>query len=349
MVTTRVGELAGLPPGVKRFLSYAMYGWGDAAPADGEGRGQAERGAMYFDQTNARIYRNAGPKTAPNWQQGLNYDIEEERWVLNVVRPSATDPSYAYGLDITLDELFTHTGAKKSRGVRITGDRTTAVMGGDAHDILLMIDYTNEAVNTPAGSYARGINCAVNNSDSGAISAINSGFFSTKQKDDGGALTDQRTLQVDLQAEATSTGATGIAEGLLILMNYQADGPSRGDAAGVFGLRLDCMTDGSYTNPPIGIALRNRGITNNVGWYVGLDFYDSRYASCQLAEIRMMTVDSGGLPCIIASGTATDDAGIRGDVGADNTIADGSIYLSVVATGGKIFCKQNSVWVDVQV
>ncbi|MGB2987137.1 MAG: hypothetical protein WBE26_14795 [Phycisphaerae bacterium] len=36
------------------------------------------------------------------------------------------------------------------------------------------------------------------------------------------------------------------------------------------------------------------------------------------------------------------------DVGADSTVADGSLYISVVDGAGKLFQKQNDTWVDLQ-
>jgi hypothetical protein len=51
---------------------------------------------------------------------------------------------------------------------------------------------------------------------------------------------------------------------------------------------------------------------------------------------------------VLFTGTATDDAGIVADVGADTLWADGCLYISVVDGAGKLFQKQNDVWVDLQ-
>lgn len=59
-------------------------------------------------------------------------------------------------------------------------------------------------------------------------------------------------------------------------------------------------------------------------------------------------VDATGRSVIVAFGLATDDAGILAQVGADNTIADGSTYQSITPGAGLLFIKQNDVWVDVQ-
>ena len=66
-----------------------------------------------------------------------------------------------------------------------------------------------------------------------------------------------------------------------------------------------------------------------------------------VADIKVQAEDSGSLPCLIFSGAQTDDNGMRGECGADNTIADGSLYISVVAGSGKLFQKQNDVWTDI--
>lgn len=58
--------------------------------------------------------------------------------------------------------------------------------------------------------------------------------------------------------------------------------------------------------------------------------------------------DANGLPAMVFVGAATDDAGIVTQVGADALWADGSLYLSVVDGAGKVFQKQNDVWVDLQ-
>lgn len=65
-------------------------------------------------------------------------------------------------------------------------------------------------------------------------------------------------------------------------------------------------------------------------------------------DAKVQAEDAGSLPCIIASGSATNDAGIVTQVGADTLWADGSLYISVVDGAGKLYQKQNDVWVDLQ-
>jgi len=60
-------------------------------------------------------------------------------------------------------------------------------------------------------------------------------------------------------------------------------------------------------------------------------------------EIEMRNNVTGD-KTIIASGAATDDAGIIAAVGADADIADGSLYMSCTDGAGVLFIKKNDVW-----
>ena len=59
-------------------------------------------------------------------------------------------------------------------------------------------------------------------------------------------------------------------------------------------------------------------------------------------------VDGNGLPVMLFVGQATSDGTITTEVGADALYADGSLYVSAVDGAGKLFQKQNDVWVDMQ-
>lgn len=76
--------------------------------------------------------------------------------------------------------------------------------------------------------------------------------------------------------------------------------------------------------------------------------HDGYDAGTPLKGFARVGVNAGGLPVGLYFGVATDDAGIVAQVGADNTIADGSLYISHVDNAGKLFQKQNDVWVDLQ-
>ena len=82
-------------------------------------------------------------------------------------------------------------------------------------------------------------------------------------------------------------------------------------------------------------ACTNAAISMNDATFANLDH-----------EIQMRNSVAGD-KTIIASGLAASDADIRTAVGADADIADGSLYLSIAATGGKLFCKQSGTWTDI--
>lgn len=76
--------------------------------------------------------------------------------------------------------------------------------------------------------------------------------------------------------------------------------------------------------------------------------HDGYDAGVPLKGFARVNVNSVDLPVGIYFGVATDDAGIVAHVGADNTIGDGSLYISHLDGAGKLFQKQNDVWVDLQ-
>jgi len=273
----------------------------------------------------------------------LGYDSDEQRLTLDIYRASATDPSYGTGLQINLDNLFIATGARKCRGVTIEGDRASAVMGGDAHDMLLNVSYNNLAVNTPAGSYARGYTFQINNKTTGAISAIQGGFIGVRQRSTGACPT-LRGLQVDTKVDASKTAPTTAIE------NYRAEidlGNSAAPAVS-YGYVADNRTDGALTPPTAAFKAINRGTSGCKGFEYGLDLMSAAgQATVNTAEIRFSVQDANDLPCIEASGSATDDAGIVAQVGADTLWADGSSYRSCSDGGGDYFIKKNDVWTSV--
>ena len=76
--------------------------------------------------------------------------------------------------------------------------------------------------------------------------------------------------------------------------------------------------------------------------------YNTKIAFLQGGNAVKLGMDANGLPALLMSGTATDDAGITADVGADALYADGSLYVSIVDGAGKLFFKKNDVWTDIQ-
>lgn len=121
----------------------------------------------------------------------------------------------------------------------------------------------------------------------------------------------------------------------------------------------DASGDGCFDGNGYGILLENEAVggngqaltagikfkgTNlsggNFAFTDGIDMSDATY---DCAEIVLRETINGE-KTIIVSGSATDDAGIVTDVGADANIADGSLYLSIVDGAGSTFQKVNDVW-----
>ena len=268
------------------------------------------------------------------------------RTEIHVLRPAGVT-SRVIGFKVEADDLFTGAGAVQSRAMRIQGDRAAAnVMGGDAHDWLLEGAYTNRAVNTPAGSYCRSLSFAVQNRGSGEIGSMQAALFSTRQRGDGGAVPEQRVLRADLTHDVGGAVSTGLQECFRANIKIHANGATHSDTAGPSAIVANNDATGSYTNKPRAYAVRSLGQP----FSYGVDFYDSRVTggTCVEGEIRMMTADAASLPCIIASGVATSDGAIKTDVDAGGAVvADGSLYVSVVDTGGLLFMKQNGTWTDI--
>lgn len=281
------------------------------------------------------------------WDTKLGYSSSTQALVLDCVRAGATSPSYAYGLYVNggSDQFFAHTGAYKSRLVYIGGTRTAAVAGGDSNDMLLDLGYSNYALNTPAGHYARGVQVSLNNRGSGTIDSLNGVFSSVRQRGDGGAITSLYALKADVITNAGATAATGILAGFEAEFQLEANAPAAGDETGGYGVIMIQRTDGVYSPLPVAaFAARNRGTSSCKGWTYGLDLLDSR-ARTALADIRLASADSDGVGGLILSGAGTDDTTIKADlVTRGITAAHGSLYLSVVKGAGSAWSNKNGTW-----
>ncbi len=248
-----------------------------------------------------------------------------------------------YALEIHCDNLFTSAGSStpQNRGLRVEGERVAAnVMGGDAHDWVATFDYTNRAVNTPAGSYCRGISVAVQNRDSGALSSMQGALFSTRQRGDGAAVPEQRVLRADLTHDVGGTVSTGLQECFRANIKIHANGAAHADTAGAAAIVANNDATGSYSNKPNAFAIRSLGQP----FQYLFDCYDSRVNLAGTAIMRFPVADGSSLPAFWFIGTQTDDNGIRGEVGADNTIADGSWYSSISDGAGDLFIKKSDTW-----
>ncbi len=252
-------------------------------------------------------------------------------------RRRANKGNRQHGLHLFLDDLFTSAGTTtpQSRGFTIEGDRTE-VMGGDAHDILLVLDYTNEAVNTPAGSYARGLSVAVQNE--GTAGALQGAMISTKNKS-GATLVNQRSLIVDLTHDATGVAATGMQEGIRVNMKIVAIGPTHADTTGNAGITVNNDATGEYANKADAFKVRSIGKQFR---YL-FDLYDSRVVTSNMI-MRFPIADGSGLPAVWFCGTANSDSDIRTVIGSDSLWADGSWYSNISDSAGALWVKINDTW-----
>ncbi len=280
-----------------------------------------------------------GHSNFATFDRRLGYNSSEQCLILEGYREAATSPAYAYNLVLENTNIFTSTGANKAFGLYITGGRESAVMGGDAHDMQLKVDYANEAVNTPAGSYARGISCQMNNSGSGAIGSLQGGFIGVRQKSTGTCPT-ILGLQIDTKVDAGKGDPTAAIEGLRVEMDL-------GDAsapASSYGVVVRNRTDGAATQPTAAFKAYNEGTSGCKGFTYGVDLYGSA-ARTALADIRLASADSDGLGGLILSGAGTDDTTIKADLVTRGISAPhGSLYLSIVKGAGSAWSDKNGTW-----
>lgn len=279
------------------------------------------------------------------YDRRLGYSSADRSLNLDVVRGDAATNEYETGLKITLgpaNDFFSQTGARKSWGVRIEGTRT-AVMGGDANDMVLRLAHSNYAVNTPAGSYARGLDISLNNRTAGEITGMEGGFISVRQRSTG-AVGTLEGLQIDAKVDSGKAAIASELTGLRVEFDICANAP-----AASYGVVVRNRTDGVYTTPTAGYKLINDATSSCKGWDYGLDLMSAAgVKTVDLGDVRFSQQDAGNLPCVLFTGAATSDAAIVADVGADSLWADGCLYISVVDGAGKLFQKQNDVWIDLQ-
>ncbi len=256
---------------------------------------------------------------------------------IHVKRPAGVT-ARVIGFKVEADNLFSAgSGATQSRAMRVQGERAAAnVMGGDAHDFLLELAYTNRAVNTPAGSYARGLSLQVQNRDSGAISELQGALISTRQRGDGGAVGTQRPLRVDLTHDVGGTVATAWQEGIRVNIKIHAIGPTPAAGAGAAGITVNNDATGDYANKPVAYSVRTIGQKFSYGF----SCYDETTNVVDTAEIRMAVQGSGG-PMVIASGTASSSAAIITQIGA---VSDGSLYMEASDSGGEHWIKKSGTF-----
>lgn len=279
-----------------------------------------------------------GKTNFATWDRRLGYNSTDRQLVLDLIRGDAATNGYETGLAIKCGDLFVQTGARKSWAVSISGDRASAVMGGDANDMLLKLDYTNYAVTTPAGSYARGLSVQMTNRTTGVISAIQGGFIGVRQRSSGDVAS-LEGLQIDCKIDSGMGAPSSEISGLRVEFDLCANAP-----AASYGVVVRQRTDGSYTLPTAAFKAINDGTSGCPGFAYGLDLLSSTTVkTVRDGDIRFSQTD-GTLPCVLFTGTGTSDGEIVTDVGADTLWADGCVYISVVSGAGTIWQKRNGTW-----
>ncbi len=379
MGTTRTSDLAGISESLRSFLERFMFAVGDGAPTSGAtGAGGARPGSVYLNRLTGTWYYNSNTLASPTWtaigatttvwgaskfpdsialgfgtatdgdnpavfDRSILYDPTNGQWTFEATRSDATTLNYERGLVLSLganDDFFCHTGARKSWGLVVGGDRPdTAVMGGDANDMLIKADYTNYAVNTPAGSYARGLSVQMTNRTLGVLSALQGGFIGVRQRSSGDVAS-LEGLQIDCKIDSGMGAPSSEISGLRVELNLCANAP-----AASYGVVVRNLTDGVYTLPTAAFKAYQDGTSSCKGFSYGLDLLSSSTVkTVDLGEIRFSQTDAAGLPCVLFTGTGTSDGEIVTDVGADTLWADGCVYISVVDGAGTIWQKRNDTW-----
>lgn len=155
----------------------------------------------------------------------------------------------------------------------------------------------------------------------------------------------------DLAVFTTSTGALAVLFKAAITVGIDGTGHDvklYGDTASSY-LLWDESTDSLVLNAAF--------LDINGSTAIGLDLTGGTFTTAAISmdgatfaaqdhEIQMRNTVVGD-KTVICSGSAANDGDIVTAVGADADIADGSIYLSVVDGGGKLFIKVNDVWTEV--
>jgi len=248
-----------------------------------------------------------------------------------VVAPTRQTDNYSYGLDINTDNFFRGGAAQKSYLLSVRGDREAEYpASGDSNDAYIKVGGSNYAYND--GNFIfRGINSGINNRSGGYLGTLEGASIGAQNKSGGYAST---TNAMTLTAENYGT-VTDRFGGLDILLKNEA-----AVATTEYGLRLRNENNSLATEVGAGVLLTDTGANN--GWTYGIDMSG---ATVGVAEIVLKTTTAGE-KTIIASGSASDDAAIVTDVGADSTIADGSLYLEIADGAGSLWIKKADTWTE---
>lgn len=164
----------------------------------------------------------------------------------------------------------------------------------------------------------------------------------------GATLTKVHNVLAGLIGKLSITGTRASTYPVAAIVAEVGDGVSECDG----GVVAVIGGDSEQTKGDAAFSIDHQNSTAGSGfdWIVrgARAAHDGYNAAAPLKGFALVAINSVSLPVGIFFGVATDDAGIVSQVGADNTIGDGSLYLSHLDNAGKLFQKQNDVWVDLQ-
>lgn len=164
----------------------------------------------------------------------------------------------------------------------------------------------------------------------------------------GATLTKVHNILAGIIAKFSITGVRATTYPAAALVAEVGDGVSECDG----GVVSVIGGDSGQTNGDAAFSIDHQNSVAGSGfdWVVrgARAAHDGYNAAVPLKGFALVAINSVSLPVGLYFGVATDDAGIVAQVGADNTIGDGSLYISHADNAGKLFQKQNDVWVDLQ-
>ena len=163
----------------------------------------------------------------------------------------------------------------------------------------------------------------------------------------GATLTKTKNIIAGLIGKLSVTGTRASTYPVAAVVGEVGDGVTAADGCfvGVLG------GDSEVTTPRTVYGVDSQNSVPGSGFQYFLDAVGAShdgYTAISYSKAVFRLGMNGSESLIFAFGTATNDAGIVSQVGADNLISDGSLYISMVTGGSKLFQKQNDVWVDLQ-
>lgn len=164
----------------------------------------------------------------------------------------------------------------------------------------------------------------------------------------GDALTKTKTYIAAAIAKLSITGTNLSSYPRAAIAAEVGDGVTAADAAVIAVVG----GDSAQTNARAAYAVDNQNSTPGSGFSYVIDGYKASHdgypAFVPLLGFARVGHNTDG-DISLFFGQAVDDTAIVAQVGSDALWADGSLYISAVAGAGKLFQKQNDVWVDLQV